>query len=296
MPRIPDSYIGSVIYIYSSEAEAIAGGKFGGSGFLAQIPYPNNQEFGAIYAVTNNHVINSAGDAPILRINKKDGKADTLKTNKNDWVRHPYAADIAACLISIPQAQYEYFTIGPHMFLTKQIIEEQKIGPGDDVFMAGRFVNVGGIQKNTPALRFGNIAMMPEEPIEDQYGVKQESFLIECRSIPGYSGSPVFVWINPDLPRPPLFGTGIKIISGKYKPGPWLLGVDWCHISNYEPIFESEGGKRTRRADLVARSNTSMAGVIPAWLLMDLLNAEEFVKQREEDDRAATQQKSSHSR
>ena len=49
---------------------------------------------------------------------------------------------------------------------------------------------------------------------------------------------------------------------------------------------------RHRRDDLEAQSNTSMAGVIPAWILTELLNEEIFVKAREVGDKELTQKKS----
>ena len=51
----------------------------------------------------------------------------------------------------------------------------------------------------------------------------QESFLVEVRSIGGYSGSPVFVFIPPASPR-----EGVKdwVPHGILRShGPWLLGL-----------------------------------------------------------------------
>jgi hypothetical protein len=48
-----------------------------------------------------------------------------------------------------------------------------------------------GRQKNSPTARFGNIAQMPNEPVIIKR-FEQECFLVEARSIGGYSGSPVF--------------------------------------------------------------------------------------------------------
>ena len=60
--------------------------------------------------------------------------------------------------------------------------------------MVGRFVSHEGKQQNSPAVRFGNIAMMQKEKIIDERGVAQESFLVEIRSLPGYSGSAVLIY------------------------------------------------------------------------------------------------------
>jgi hypothetical protein len=125
------------------------------------------------------------------------------------------------------------------------------IGPGDDVFIIGRFINREGHQKNTPSVRFGNIAQMPGEPIIDDDGIAQESYLVEARSIPGYSGAPVFVhipigpgielartnipeWIQEEIRKQ----QGINEIRWRsFMPmGPYLLGVDFCHINDRIPV------------------------------------------------------------
>jgi len=68
------------------------------------------------------------------------------------------------------------------------------LGYGDDIFMVGRFITFDGKQRNTPVVRFGQISMLPAEPVEVDGGRAQEEvFLVECRSIGGLSGSPVFV-------------------------------------------------------------------------------------------------------
>jgi hypothetical protein len=46
--------------------------------------------------------------------------------------------------------------------------------------MVGRFINHEGKQRNLPALRYGNIAMMPLEPIiQQETGITQESFFVK---------------------------------------------------------------------------------------------------------------------
>jgi len=52
----------------------------------------------------------------------------------------------------------------------------------------GRFVNAEGRLRNVPTLRFGTIAQIPIEKVDGQV-----SFLVEARSIPGFSGTPVVI-------------------------------------------------------------------------------------------------------
>jgi hypothetical protein len=79
-----------------------------------------------------------------------------------------------------------------------------QIGPGDDVFMVGRFIDHDGGNKNRPALRFGNISIDPT-PIMQDNGVRVPAYCVDLHSRTGFSGSPVFVYRTPgpDLDPPP---------------------------------------------------------------------------------------------
>lgn len=305
MAQVDSIYLNCVIYIYKSEHDARAGEQIGGSGFLVMYRFEKNPSHYAVYAVTNNHVINKCSDTVAIRINTIAGGWDVIATRPEDWIRHQNAADIRAIPIK-PSLTRECSMIPTTGFLSKERMDAWNIGLGDETFMVGRFVNHEGRQRNTPSLRFGNIAMMPTEPIKDRYGIDQESFLVECRSIPGYSGSPVFVTLRqPEgAPRSEAYGpygplqqtTYLHAQQGVDPRGPWLLGVDWCHLSHEEPIFDVQGRDRVKRDDIVAQSNTAMAGVVPAWLLLELLNDEDFMRQREEEDRVITANNKRHHR
>ena len=70
------------------------------------------------------------------------------------------------------------------------------------MFVVGQLVNSQGKVRNIPSTRFGNIAQMPYEPIEQDrvFGkFQQESFLVEARSIIGFSGSPIFLILTREI-------------------------------------------------------------------------------------------------
>ena len=74
------------------------------------------------------------------------------------------------------------------------------VGPGDDVFFVGRFISQQGQQRNTPTVRQGVISMLPHEKVPSWEGTPVDSFLVEARSLSGYSGSPVFLNRQPGSP------------------------------------------------------------------------------------------------
>jgi hypothetical protein len=201
VPRIPDDTLDSVIYLYPSVADAESGEKVGGTGFLVGIPSEVHEGVTYQYAVTNSHVIRE-GNSPVIRLNTQDGATDVLELSRDDWVHHQYGDDLAVCPLEFSLDTHKFSLLARDWFLTKEEMDEYDIGPGDDVFMAGRFVQHEGRQRNTPVVRFGNLSMMPYEPVTNMRGIKQESFIVEMRSLSGFSGSPVFALIPPFALRP----------------------------------------------------------------------------------------------
>lgn len=276
VPRINDRLLDSVVYVYSSVRDAEEGVKVGGSGFLVCIPsegYENPPT--TFYIVTNSHVVKKAGSTPAIRLNTKDGSIDALETSEDDWVHHQDGDDLAICQIDVGWDAFKFSCMPPDVLLSQEKIQEHAIGPGDDVFMVGRFVDHAGHQRNTPSARFGNISMMPGEPVYNvDRKMPQVSFLVEMFSLGGFSGSPVFVHI-------PLFATR----PGQDMPtqssyGPWLLGVSWGHFRAYEKVVWKDDKAQAVDENWVVSSNSGQMGVVPAWKLQELLNQEEVVMAR----------------
>jgi hypothetical protein len=59
--------------------------------------------------------------------------------------------------------------------------------------------------------------------------------------------------------------------------GPYLLGIDWCHLNNLIPVINQDG---KQVEGMKVRENTGMAGVVPAWKIMEVINAEELIVAR----------------
>lgn len=283
MPRIDDQILDCVIYLYPSAAHADRSEAAGGTGFLVAVPSEQHPNVIYVHAVTNSHVIRE-GKSPVIRFNTQQGARAIGQLNDAQWVHHPDGDDIAiAVLGGLDQALLKFRCIPTSMFVTPELIAQNDIGPGDDVFMVGRFVSHEGRQRNLPSLRFGNISMMPWEKVRHGRQYDVESFLVETRSLSGYSGSPVFVHISPATSRP---GDQGAVVLGR-ATGPRLLGIDWGHVNLYEKVKE-----RDRQTDspegYVVESNSGQMAVSPAWKLNELLNLDQFVQaRRQEDERIA---------
>ena len=242
-----------------------------------------------MYAVTNSHVVNHG--ATVVRLNTKDGFRAIHDIHASVWTHHPDGDDLAVCPLPLTDA-HRYQALDAKAFLiTREFIAEHQVGVGDDVYMVGRFINHEGRQQNAPSVRFGNIARMNDEPILSESGKWQESFLIEGRSVPGYSGSPVFLWLYLGNPRP-----GQTVLRATWFHR--VLGVDWCHLNQEWTVRDRNGAEVAdddgRTPGYHVRGNTGMMGVIPAWKLWDLLDAPDVVEERKNaDDEYAKRQRES---
>jgi len=67
MPRLPDNFLDTAVYIYDSLEDAKSGKAAGGSGFLISIPW-EGEDGEHVYVVTNHHVISGA-NSKVVRLN-----------------------------------------------------------------------------------------------------------------------------------------------------------------------------------------------------------------------------------
>lgn len=224
---------------------------------------------GFMYIVTNSHVIRE-GKAAALRVNTRDGRIGIIHKTETGWIHHPDGDDLAVLPINFEYDEVKIKGIPIEWFATKEKIERYKIGPGDEAFIVGRFINHEGRMQNLPAARFGNISMLPYEPIRTKRGILQEAFLVECRSLPGYSGSPVFVYPMPFSP------------IEREKVPPMFLGIDFGHLTDIRPVLNEERERVPRGDNWFVETNTGMSCVIPAWKVKELLEVEELVNSRKQ--------------
>ncbi len=83
MPRVVDRVTDCAVYLYESEADAHAGERTGGSGFLFAVPMDLGRD--CVYAVSNWHVVRHA---PVVRLNKADGQIDVMPRTTANWYQH----------------------------------------------------------------------------------------------------------------------------------------------------------------------------------------------------------------
>ena len=258
--------------------------------------------------MTNAHVLDHC---KTLRLNTKGGAMETLMTTPDDWIPHE-SYDVSVMPIELGQ-NFKWWSVGTDLLITPEIVEVYRIGYGDEAFLVGRLTTHDGHQKNTPAVRFGYISLMadPSEPIRSK-GRDQEGFLVDCRSLSGFSGSPVFVMTTQvyrgddadalvKYRQGQIRGTiesGMYEISGSgdislanpnvkaisldiTNAGPWLLGIDFGHLPLWNAVYESD---RETQTNYRVEANTGIACVIPAWRIMEALESDTLLKARKKAD------------
>ncbi len=149
-------------------------------------------------------------------------------------------------------------------FLSEKQTREYDINAGEDVFMAGRFVNYAGAETNRPSLRFGNISIMAAD-IRHPLGYTGKSIVLDMRSQSGYSGSPVFVYRTAGS----LFlgNDSIGVRGHMLK----LLGIHWYQFP--------ENSTRNSKFEEVP---SGMTAIHPANYIIEVLNTPELTAKREE--------------
>jgi hypothetical protein len=257
--------------------------------FVSDMEAAGGQERAFIYAVTARHVIekviaDGSGGAVWLRLNTADGGSDWLELPLTMWRSHPSDRDamwlerhdeprfdVSACLMPpLDEQVFQFRIISTASFLDQEKIAERGIGPGDEVFFIGLFASHLGRHRNTPIVRCGSIAAIPDEPVETRLGPMDDALLVEVRSIPGLSGSPVFIG-DPAVRR-----TG---------PTSWEYRTDFkMHLAGLvHGHWSAESGDTVPDETGNGESiNSGIAIVAPARHILETLRQGEFMKIRAE--------------
>ena len=240
-----------------------------GTGFFVGIKL----EYGdAVYLVTAKHVLQKCPgefyDKIFVRLNAKEtGFAEYMDIDLTKYViltHSDESVDLAATFLRPNPNFFDYRLITQDYFSNSIILKKKNIREGSNVFFPGLFTNFYGELKNFPILRFGRISLLIDERIEihekGQPPKLAHLYFVECQSLGGFSGSPVFFERDRITPGGPFSSPEI-----------YLGGVMKGH---YNDTLETPRG-------IVRELNASLALVTPCYQLNELLNSEAAIKDRE---------------
>lgn len=261
MPRIPDELQSSIVFIYPNIIAAQDGRSAGGTGFFVE---REDAKTGlkTQYLITNTHVAQFENRA--IKFCSTNGTCYFHEIKADEWVGHPNGDDISAVVFPLLKdwnvTPLDLSALG----VTQPRMAELNMGVGDEVFMLGRFISHSSMQLNQPLARFGNVAMMPGQTVKDGRGLDVEAFLVEMRSLSGFSGSPVFVYMGPGTYR----GNGSMMPF--YSETIGLMGIDTGHKVTHAKIESSSDELHNK---LSVPLNTGISIVAPMWSIDELLDS-----------------------
>jgi Trypsin-like peptidase domain len=250
------------------------------TGFLASVPSSVRGRY--LYFVTAAHVVKDLADKEShFLVNKPGGGTVELWGTEDPprWYLHPHdnTCDIAVVPV-LPNSSVKVQHVPIEHMLTDDEIRKQKIGIGDEVYSVGLFTEVDNTSKNWPILRHGNIAMMPTEQIQTDFGYA-DVYLIEARSIGGMSGSPVFVRPSGKIVLPNA-SDGSRGELMAVQDCSKLLGI----VHGHWDVRESDINRYPIEHDRKRGVNYGIAIVVPAFKLIETLKRPELEERRMKHD------------
>lgn len=234
-----------------------------GTGFFVLLRTNQNADtanFG--YLVTTKNTLfrqdGSAIDSLYIRINRKDGFSDTLiiplvQNGLRRYFVHPDSLADLAIIPAYPDLnRYDALFTPVNMIAGMDFLKNEGIVEGDEVFYTGMLSSHFGIFKNIPVVRVGKVVQISDEKYSLGKGYT-EFFLIEAALSDGGIGSPLYYY-SPAVKDSGKITTPatlvlIGIISGKYE-------------ENHE---------------------SCLTRVVPAFKLIELINAPEVAAEREKE-------------
>jgi hypothetical protein len=239
-----------------------------------------------ILLITALHVVKAIpGDYVTVRANRFDGSATCVKVHKAGILRiEEPPLDIAIIPISLDPTIYDYFVVKLSMAYFKELIEKYGTpGLGDEVCIVGLYTTHYGHVRNIPTVRIGHVAGVSEEPVMTDRGYVH-GWLIECYSIAGLSGSPVF-WqaaISEEEKAKPL-PEGKHHTDFAYIPIGILIGYhvieskeDEIVVPQFQVSREERDHAKMAEPSKVEQRRTGFAVVIPFYLLYHIFESEQM--------------------
>jgi hypothetical protein len=221
-------------------------------------------------------------------VNRHDGKADAFSFDPSEWIFKASGPDIAISPpIEFNDKIHDVKYFSPNWFMTSEEEVKREIGPGEDVFMIGRFIDYDGVQTNVPAARFGHISMM-DAKIKQTTGYAGRSIVLDMHSRSGYSGSPVLVYRT----------IGSEFFD--HKPGSILTGgghyisLLGIHYAQFPEVWDLKSKKDNDdpvvQAALKADTHyveglSGMTCVVPANDILSLLFGPELTEMRRQREK-----------
>jgi hypothetical protein len=240
------------------------------------------QELGNTVLVTAQHVLEQIpGENVSVRLTRNDGKSEVRKIPKAHAITFKdRAIDLAVLPDGLDPSIYD---IRPFSLdRTKWLAAFKAFGhpcQGDEICVVGLYTSHYGHARNMPVVRIGHLAALPEEKVMTDRGYVH-AYLIECHSIAGLSGSPVYLTV----PQMRMHNGELQYAKeGYYIPLGILLGhhvVAGTQDDLVVPQFQQapEDREEDKEPDEPDMRRTGFAVVLPINHVFEIFESEQMKK------------------
>ena len=277
--RVPDEvrkcvvFIGRTVTVVDKDGQPSTQDFLEGTGFLVAVPSERVPDVLLTYVVTAAHVAERVEGDFWVRENTTRGRGRRQMSGAQ-WYRHPEgrSVDVAVLPFRINEDTDQKAIHIDMMILDEERRTQLDVGVGDEVFLVGLFPSAYGRQRNTPIVRKGNLAMIPEDKIKTGDLGFIDAFLIEVHSLGGISGSPVFVreTVALEVQKPPRGNSPSRSGSLHGAGSHYLLGLVHGHWEIDEADFNALYFRAPTPQERSA--NLGIALVIPASKIIETIN------------------------
>jgi hypothetical protein len=243
------------------------------------------------YVITAKHVVHTNSNdltSPLfttlwIRVNNKSGGSSMYALNlitsgqaQSIFFHSDPSVDIAVIAITPTDVDaVDIKSLPENMLTTADDFKSLNIGVGTDMFFTGMFTGFLGEKRSYPIVRFGKLAMIPDEKVNFS-GPPAEGYLMEAFSFGGNSGSPVFFYPSPDN-TPGAIRLGPRPIK--------IAGVMRGFFGDFEPIqlvqTQTAVQDQPRPPIPVSNGNSGIAFVVPARFISEILHSPELENSRQ---------------
>jgi hypothetical protein len=229
------------------------------------------------YLVTAKHVlqdpIGGIYTRIFIRLNRNGGGSDFVPIDllkQQVFTSGDPSVDMSVIPLPLNPAIADVKAIPDSLIATRESFDKLHIAEGSDVFFVGLFTSYYGDKRNNPVVRFGKVAMLPEERISFGSADKSWLYLIEAQTFGGNSGAPVF------------FSLGVDREPNELHLGPpqiMLAGI-MKGFFNQNRAIEFHTVETVSQTIPVSVLNSGIAAITPAYILHEILFLPDVVQQR----------------
>ncbi len=255
------------VYLKNAKGEFVGNG----TGFFVGIKSQKDTSLTHIYFITASHVLKSDSTKYLgefwIRLNTKDSSSFYFfvpiymnGTNKNTFTHTDNSVDLTAVSVAPSLQAFDYKFLDYTFLIDRSEYKNLPIKEGDEAFFTGLFTAYAGVKRSIPIVRFGRIALIPNEKIEF-LSKKREMILVESSSYGGNSGSPVYFRVS--LPN-----GQVRLLLGGILNG------------TYRDVAKVETVQNSANPTSVALFNNGISVITPEYVLYELLFGKELSETR----------------